>query len=59
MKKTNFDLYLEQELKKPGFAKRFRRAGAAWDIILLKPRHRRAKPKNARSRKSRPFVSFC
>ena len=34
MKKTNFDLYLEQQLKDPVFAERFDRAGEAWDIAL-------------------------
>lgn len=34
MKKTNFDLYLEEQLKDPVFAERFRRAGEAWDVAL-------------------------
>src|SRR5438270_11935078 len=34
MKKTNFDLYLEEQLKDPVFAERFERAGEAWDIAL-------------------------
>jgi len=34
MNKTNFDLYLEEQLKDEGFAKRFRRAGKAWDVAL-------------------------
>ena len=34
MKKTNFDLYLEQQLKDPVFAERFERAGEAWDVAL-------------------------
>jgi transcriptional regulator with XRE-family HTH domain len=34
MKKTNFDLHLEQELKDSGFAKRFQRASEAWDVAL-------------------------
>src|ERR1700740_1642033 len=34
MKKTNFDLYLEEQLKDPDFAKRFERAGEAWDVAL-------------------------
>jgi transcriptional regulator with XRE-family HTH domain len=34
MKKTNFDLYLEGQLKDPGFAERFKRAGEAWDVAL-------------------------
>jgi hypothetical protein len=31
MKKTNFDRYLEEQLKEPAFAARFERAGEAWD----------------------------
>lgn len=34
MKKTNFDKYLEDQLKDPAFAARFRRAGEAWDVAL-------------------------
>jgi transcriptional regulator with XRE-family HTH domain len=34
MKKTNFDLYLEEQLKDSDFARRFRRAGDAWDVAL-------------------------
>lgn len=34
MKKTNFDLYLEQQLKDTVFAERFERAGEAWDVAL-------------------------
>lgn len=34
MKKTNFDLYLEEQLKDPAFAERFERAGEAWDVAL-------------------------
>ena len=34
MKKTNFDLYLEEELRDPDFAERFKRAGEAWDVAL-------------------------
>jgi transcriptional regulator with XRE-family HTH domain len=34
MKKTNFDLYLEEQLKDPVFAERFVRAGEAWDVAL-------------------------
>jgi ribosome-binding protein aMBF1 (putative translation factor) len=34
MKKTNFDKYLEEQLKDPGFAARFERAGEAWDVAL-------------------------
>lgn len=34
MSKTNFDLFLEEQLKDPGFAERFKRAGEAWDVAL-------------------------
>ena len=34
MKKTNFDVYLEEQLKDPAFAERFRQAGAAWDVAV-------------------------
>lgn len=34
MKTTNFDQYLERHLQDPAFAKRFRRAGEAWDVAL-------------------------
>jgi transcriptional regulator with XRE-family HTH domain len=33
-KKTNFDHYLEEQLKDPSFALRFERAGEAWDVAL-------------------------
>jgi transcriptional regulator with XRE-family HTH domain len=34
MKKTNFDRYLEEQLRDPDFAERFKRAGEAWDVAL-------------------------
>ena len=34
MKKTNFDSYLEEQLRDPDFAERFKRAGEAWDVAL-------------------------
>ena len=34
MKKTNFDLHLEQHLRDPNFAERFKQAGEAWDVAL-------------------------
>ncbi|MCC5849032.1 MAG: helix-turn-helix transcriptional regulator [Verrucomicrobia bacterium] len=34
MSKTNFDSYLEENLRDPDFAGRFREAGEAWDIAL-------------------------
>src|SRR4051812_22551967 len=34
MSKTNFDRYLDQQLKDPAFAARFERAGEAWDVAL-------------------------
>jgi transcriptional regulator with XRE-family HTH domain len=34
MKKTNFDAYLEEQLKDKDFAERFEQSGAAWDVAL-------------------------
>ncbi len=34
VKKTNFDLYLEEQMKDPVFAGRFEKAGEAWDVAL-------------------------
>ena len=34
MSKTNFDVFLEEQLRDPNFAKRFKRAGEAWDVAL-------------------------
>src|SRR5688572_17233677 len=34
MKKTNFDRYLEEQLRDPEFARRFKQAGEAWDVAL-------------------------
>lgn len=34
MKKTNFDRYLEDQMKDPAFAARFKHAGEAWDVAL-------------------------
>lgn len=34
MEKTNFDLYLEEELRDPKFAECFRQAGKTWDRAL-------------------------
>ena len=34
MKKTNFDLYLAEQLKDREFARRFEQAGEAWDVAL-------------------------
>ena len=33
-RKTNFDQYLEEQLKNGDFAERFAKVGAAWDIAL-------------------------
>ena len=33
-RKTNFDLYLEKQLQDTDFAKRFKKAGEAWDVAL-------------------------
>ena len=34
MKQTNFDRYLKEQLSDPTFARRFERAGQAWDVAL-------------------------
>jgi transcriptional regulator with XRE-family HTH domain len=34
MKKTNFDRYLDEQMKDPEFAARFERAGEAWNVAL-------------------------
>ena len=34
MTKSNFDRYLERQLKNPAFAARFENAGEAWDVAL-------------------------
>jgi transcriptional regulator with XRE-family HTH domain len=33
-RRTNFDLYLQEQLKDPDFAERFRKAGEAWDVAV-------------------------
>ena len=33
-RKTNFDVYLEKQLKGPDFAERFEKAGEAWEVAL-------------------------
>jgi DNA-binding XRE family transcriptional regulator len=33
-RKTNFDKYLEEQLKDKDFASRFKKAGEAWDIAI-------------------------
>jgi ribosome-binding protein aMBF1 (putative translation factor) len=33
-RQTNFDLYLEEQLKDPDFKERFRNAGEAWDVAI-------------------------
>lgn len=34
MKKTNFDKYLDEQMKDPEFAARFENAGDAWDVAI-------------------------
>jgi transcriptional regulator with XRE-family HTH domain len=34
MRKTNFDRYLDEQLKDPVFAARFEQSGEAWDVAL-------------------------
>jgi DNA-binding XRE family transcriptional regulator len=33
-RRTNFDLYLEEQLRDQGLAERFKKAGEAWDVAL-------------------------
>ena len=33
-RQTNFDTYLAEHLKDPDFAKRFKKAGEAWDVAI-------------------------
>ena len=33
-RQTNFDVYLEEQLKDKVFAARFKKAGEAWDVAL-------------------------
>ena len=33
-RRTNFDLYLEEQLKDPDFTERFKKAGEAWDVAI-------------------------
>jgi ribosome-binding protein aMBF1 (putative translation factor) len=34
MKKTNFDRYLDEQMKDPSFAARFEQAGEAWEVAV-------------------------
>ncbi len=34
IRQTNFDKYLEDQLKNPVFAERFKKAGEAWDVAV-------------------------
>ena len=34
MRLTNFNRYLNEEMKDPAFARRFKQAGQAWDVAL-------------------------
>ncbi|MBI5094151.1 MAG: helix-turn-helix transcriptional regulator [Candidatus Hydrogenedentes bacterium] len=40
MNKTNFDRYLDEQLRDPEFASRFTEAGKAWDVALQLTRMR-------------------
>jgi hypothetical protein len=35
MKKTNFDQYLEEQLRDPAVAARIEQAGKAWDVAVV------------------------
>ena len=34
MQKTNLDCYMDEQLKVPAFAERFKQAGDAWEVAL-------------------------
>ena len=36
MKKTNFDDYLDEQMRDQAFAARFEQAGEAWDVAIEK-----------------------
>ena len=38
--KTNFDNYLDKQVKDPAFARRFRQAGEAWDVSRMNRKQR-------------------
>jgi hypothetical protein len=50
MKPTNFDKYLAEQMKEPGFATAFRKAGAEWERKLR--RSPRAAARRAAFKKS-------
>jgi hypothetical protein len=54
MSKTNFDRYLEENLKDPDFAARFAEAGKAWDIALQLPTSDDAR--NTKPQKDQPSL---
>jgi hypothetical protein len=39
--RTNFDLYLKDQLRDPNFAKRFKKAAKAWDIAIQEAKLRK------------------
>lgn len=43
MKKTNFDRYLEEQLRDPAFRRRFEEASEEWDLAIQLARLRREK----------------
>jgi hypothetical protein len=56
MEKTNFNLFLKEQLRDPQFAKRFALAGQAWDVaihpVALRERVRVSQPRFGRKRKA-------
>ncbi len=52
MEKTNFDLYLEEELRDAKFAERFKQAGEAWDRALQLAAQGDLSPQQVRRRDS-------
>jgi hypothetical protein len=53
LKKTNFDRYLEEQMRDPAFGARFKRAGEAWDVALqitaLRQPYRAKRPRTKRT----------
>jgi hypothetical protein len=58
-RRTNFDLYLDEQLKDPGLADLLKKAGEAWEAALRpalgrkRPRFRKVDPHRGRTGPSR------
>jgi hypothetical protein len=40
-RRTNFDLYLKDQLRDPNIAKRYKKAGEVWDIVIQEAKLRK------------------